>query len=391
MTRINRLNNFFLIILSVIFISSCSSYKFKVDTTSYMGSQSIENFKQPDGWQKKDVRNVIFMIGDGMGINQIFLSRVIALGKEKRLNMERMPITGLVTTYSSSSLKTDSAAAATALATGVKTHNKMISQLPDGAKMVTLLEKAEEKGMATGLVATKAITDATPASFSAHNVSRDNQNEIAADMLAHDIEIIFGGGRKYWLPESVDGSREDGRNLVSEAKAKGYVYAATRDEFNTINKLPALGLFGTEHMDEISTEPLIQEMTRKSLELLPKNGIGFFLMVESSQIDSECHRHDEEKYMRRLLLFDSAVKTAIDFAKKDKHTLVIVTADHETGGMIPLENGPNWATFGHSASPVAIFAYGPGSELFAGMQDNTDIPRKIAKMLKFTNFPSRLK
>ncbi|NQU62689.1 MAG: alkaline phosphatase [SAR324 cluster bacterium] len=391
MTRTLRLNSFFFVFLSTILVSGCSSYKPKIDTSSYTASHSTEKFKQPDGWQEKEVRNVIFMIGDGMGINQIFLSRFIALGKEKRLNMERMPITGLVTTYSSSSIKTDSAAAATALATGVKTNNKMISQLPDGTKMVTLLEKAEEKGIATGLIATKAITDATPAGFSAHNVSRDNQTEIAANILANNIEIIFGGGRKYWLPESADGSRKDGRNLVSEAKAKGYTYAATRDEFININRLPVLGLFHMKHMNETSVEPSIEEMTRKSLGLLQNHKDGFFLMVEGSQIDTECHWHDEAEFIRRVLLFDAAVKTAIDFAQKDGHTLVIVTADHETGGMMLLEDGPHWATLDHSASPVAIFAYGPGSELFVGMHDNTELPRIIAKLLGFTNFPAKLK
>lgn len=362
-----------------------------IAASGYQPCSPEARLEQPAQWRTDAVRNVILMIGDGMGLNHIWLTRVAAIGPDGRLNMECMPVSGLITTHSASHLKTDSAAAATALATGRKTANGMISMLPDGTVPKTLLEKAEERGMATGLVVTKAVTDATPAGFGAHNASRDNQSSIAEDILANGIDVIMGGGRKYWLPAAKGGGRTDGRDLTLEAQRKGYRCITTRSELDALRTLPVLGLWSGNNLEETGNEPSLAAMTAKAVQLLDREPRGFFLLVEGSQIDTRSHRHDTPAVIERVLGFDAAVKEALSFAAQDGHTLVIVTADHETGGLAVLDGlqrpEVRWASFDHSSQPVALFAYGPGAELFTGIYDNTGVALRIAGLLGFATFP----
>jgi len=347
--------------------------------------------EQPAAGRTTAVKNVILMIGDGMGLNHIWLTRVASAGPQGRLHMECMPVSGLVTTFSANNLKTDSAAAATALATGRKTANGMIAELPDGTRLKTLLEKAEERRMATGLIVTKAVTDATPAGFSAHNSMRDDQSAIAADILKQGIEVIMGGGRKYWLPVWQGGKRTDGRDLTSEAARRGYRYITSRQELADLRTLPVLGLWSEDNLDEDGDEPSLAAMTAKAVQLLGREPGGFFLLVEGSQIDTRSHLHDTTAVIERVLGFDAAVKEALAFAAQDGHTLVIVTADHETGGLVVLDGLEqpkiSWAGFDHSSQPVPLFAYGPGSDTFTGMYDNTEVALRIARLLALTPFP----
>ncbi len=378
------------LVVLVLMLSGCAGYQnvnpAKIDVSAYEAPAESSKFVQPDG----EVKNIIFMIGDGMGINQLFLTRYITLGEDGRLNIERIPVSGLVTTFSASNLRTDSAAAATALATGMKTANGMIGQAADGTKYKTLLELAKENGKATGVVATKAVTDATPAGFTAHNPSRKNHAAIAVNMLETNPDIIMGGGRKHWDADL----RKDGRDVIAEAVAAGYAYAYDLETFAAVQGGPVLGLFAEGSMDESAEEPSIQDMTDKSLEILSRDEDGFFVMIEGSQIDSYCHKHDEQEFVRRLLNFDMAVKSAIEFAAQNGNTLVIVTADHETGALMTLDNKQNpkihWASFNHSSSPVAIYAYGPGSEMFMGMQDNVEVAAKLAALMGIAEFPQKL-
>lgn len=383
-----------LFLVSLMLLSACAGAQVKpsrIDTSAYRADPDQAVFAQPAGWETNAVKNVIFMIGDGMGINQIWLTQIVAAGPGGRLNIERLPVSGIVTTYSASNLMTDSAAAATALATGSKTANGVIGCLPDGTRVANLIEKAEERQMATGLVVTKAVTDATPAGFSAHNASRGDQTAIAADMFNRKIEIIFGGGLKYWRPQASGGVRTDGRDLVAEAEKQGYRFVTGSKDLAALQTVPALGLFAAGAMDEDKRDPTLAAMTGKAVELLGRQPGGFFLMVEGSQIDTRAHVHDYEDFVRRVLDFDAAVREAIEFARKDGHTLVLVTADHETGGLVVLDGlkEPNikWSSFNHSSSPVAIFAYGPGAYNFTGMLDNTQIPAIIARLLGFESFP----
>lgn len=376
------------VIVSMAVLTGCAGVPLhpdRIDMSAYHPRADVAAFEQPAGWQTNAVKNVIFMIGDGMGLGHIWLSQVMAVGPSGRLYLEGLPVSGIVTTFSASNLRTDSAAAATALATGNKTANGVIGQLPDGVRLKNLMERAEERQMATGIVVTKAVTDATPAGFGAHNASRGNQTAIAADMLGQGFEVLFGGGSKYWIPKAAGGVRTDGRDLTSEAVQKGYRYIAGTDDLRNLQTTPALGLFAKGVMQENDREPSLAAMTAKAIELLHQNDRGFLLMVEGSQIDTYAHTHKRAEMVRRVLNFDMAVREAVEFARRDGHTLVIVTADHETGGLV-VQDGvkeaqTSWSTWNHSSLPVAVFAYGPGALNFTGMLDNTQIPRHIARLL----------
>lgn len=347
------------------------------------------------------VRNVILFIGDGMGFGPVALARMEAAGPDARLYMERMPVAAFVRTHSADAVVTDSAAAATALATGCKTNNGMVSVSPEGKKYLTILEAAKNKGMATGLVATSTITHATPACFAAHNKSRNNQQRIAEDLLANKVNIILGGGREYFLPKTSPGSkRTDQKDLIDQAKNAGYSYIQTAEQLSSARGPYLLGLFQDGALTTEEPEPALAKLTEKAIEILSrkKKGLfqkkkGFFLMVEGSQIDWACHDNDAENAVRQTLLFDLAIKSALDFAARDKHTLVIVTADHDTGGLVIKaaetqgELELSWATKSHTALPVPLFAYGPGAAIFSGVYDNTDVPKKIAKLLGIKSFP----
>lgn len=349
----------------------------------------------------KKVRNVILCIGDGMGLGQIAIASMKGSGPGGRLCMERMPVTGLVRTFSANSRVTDSAAAGTALAAGIKTNNGMIGVAPNEQPYQTILEAAKAKGMATGLVATSTITHATPASFASHTKSRTTEAPIAEQLIANKVNVLFGGGRKYFLPKSDPNSaRKDDRDLIAEARQAGYAYVTTEPELRSIRGPYVLGLFQFDSLTTVAPEPTLASLTLSAIDVLKKSSrssnkkAGFFLMVEGSQIDWACHANDAKHAIRQTLLFDQAVQAAVDFAMQDGHTLVIVTADHETGGLtLPEaskdsgETSANWSTKGHTGSPVPIGAMGPGASSFAGMQDNTDIPKKIARLLGITRFP----
>jgi alkaline phosphatase len=357
----------------------------------------------------KTVRNVIVCIGDGMGLSQITLASFKGTGLDGRLAIERMPVTGLVRTRSANSIVTDSAASGTALASGIKTNNGMIGMAPDGTAYCTILEAAKARGMATGLVVTSTISHATPASFASHVKSRTSEARIAEQLIANRVNVVLGGGRKFFLPRSDPNSaRKDDRNLVAEAKEAGYVYVTTGTELQAAGHPYLLGLFQLDPLTTAANEPTLAALTQKAIQVLSQvkrkppfpffeQKAGFFLMVEGSQIDWACHINDIRHTIRQTLLFDQAVQAAVDFALRDGHTLVIVTADHETGGLTftnpprrSMDPTTHWSTKGsdaHTGSPVLIGAVGPRAELFAGVQDNTDIPKKIAALLKIKPFP----
>jgi alkaline phosphatase len=263
-----------------------------------------------------------------------------------------------------------------------------------------------KEGMLTGLVATSTITHATPASFAGHVKSRSNEVTIAEHLIEHQVNVMFGGGRHFFIPKSKRGSkRKDHRNLIVEAERNGYKVIVDRSEIFDLNHDHVLGLFQLDAMTTKAPEPMLNLMTQTAIDLLNRPAYtlltrpvyrGFFLMVEGSQIDWRCHSNDAQGCIRQTLLFDQAVKTAMDFAVKDRHTLVIVTADHETGGLTLLKAKlsrsrlvPKWSTKHHSGIPVPLYAYGPGAENFGGTLDNTEIPRKIARLLGIENFPRK--
>jgi alkaline phosphatase len=338
-----------------------------------------------------EVRNVIFCIGDGMGFNHVAMARNYSVGLYKKLNMELLPITGQVMTHSANKEVTDSAAAATALACGIKTNNSVVGMAPDKKAYSSILELLDKKGWRTGLVVTSTISHATPAGFAAHVDSRNEEKDIAVQLLNNRVDVLFGGGRKYW-----------GDGLLSKATTDGYQVIETRNQMLALGFGPVIGLFAKDGMTTFAPEPSLAEMAQMAIQLLSSQSKDwfapnprFFLMIEGSQIDWAAHANDTERDVRQVLLFDMAVRQAIEFAKRDGHTLVIVTADHETGGL-KLESDSTkkggievtWTTKSHTAANVPICAYGPGSEKFAGMIDNTDIPKRIAELTGITEFPA---
>ncbi len=388
---------------------------------------------------ESSAKNVILLIGDGMGFPQLGAARValanwnLSSYAGTELNMDNMDQTGYVTTFSANSFVTDSAPAATAMATGNKTNNGVIGQdataiqyIKDGRNLTTILELAEKAGLSTGLITTTRITHATPAAFYAHVDNRDNESEIADQLLESDVDVVLGGGLSYFVgknetdPVGGKSKRGDNRNLIDEFMSKEYVFVYNGTAFQDVdaNKTEKLlGLFETSHMQYelerlASTEkdPSLANMTEKAIAILSKNPKGFFLMVEGGRIDHASHARDLNNTTMDTLAFDNAVRTALDFAGKSNDTLVIVTADHETGGLIlQPENldkyeagglkpifasgttktpGPRYdfitemeeAT--HTAVDVPIMASGPEAEKVSqGKMDNTEIFVLMKKVL----------
>jgi alkaline phosphatase len=397
MTKKAFLNIFLYTIITVFSLTALCSCLLVNDSVPLAESEDTQPLKRSvvvrSDEKVENVKNIILLIGDGMSFGQRELARLSTAGKNGKLNMERFPVTGIIKTNSANSLVTDSAAAATAMASGIKTDNGKIGMDPDGIKYMTVLETAKEKSMSTGLIATSSITHATPACFGAHVKNRDNETDIAKQLVENKINVLFGGGRKYFLPKKEGGRRNDGINLIEQAQSKGYAYITTTKEMSGIDEHYVLGLFQEDELNTTPDEPALSELTEKALEILNRNATGFFLMVEGSQIDWASHEHNEKDTIKQTIDFDKAVKAAKDFAERDRQTLVIVTADHETGGLIVTarENSNTielkWTSYGHSAMPVPVFAFGPGAEVFTGVYDNTELAKKMAQLLGISDFP----
>jgi alkaline phosphatase len=290
-------------------------------------------------------KNIILMIGDGMGpahihITWLYATRQLGKGFMMTEVMDEGRTAYMVNDTADSTV-TESAAAATQMATGVKVLAKSIGIGPDGKILKTILEMAKEKGKATGLVTTSRITDATPAAFVAHVEHRSDEMKIADQMVKSDVNIFFGGGKDFFISELEKGKRKDGRNLLNEAKQNGFMVVETVEEMEKAQGEKILGLFNRGYMNfEIdrrgSTEPSLAEMTAKALGVLSKKEQGFFLMVEGGRIDHAAHYYDIGSVIYDTLAFDEAVKVAYDFQKANPDTLLIITADHETGGLVVL-------------------------------------------------------
>jgi alkaline phosphatase len=350
------------------------------------------------GWAGQSPKNVILLIGDGMGVGHVTLARLAVQAETKTLNIDSIRTAGLVKTHSANSVVTDSAGAGTALATGWKTNNGMISTLPDGTAVLSILEAAQGLQKSSGLVTTVTITDATPAVFAAHEAARADQDQIAGQLLAHRVNVLFGGGREYFIPKTQTGSkRKDESDLLAQAKQAGYAVMQTREELMAQAKGNMLGLFALDEMTTEAPEPTLKELTDDAIRRLSGNKHGFFLMVEGGEIDHKAHSNDAPGVIKQVRDFDAAVGTALAYARTHKDTLIIVTADHETGGLavMPPASADNsgwavaWTTKGHSGNSVGLWAEGPGSSEFGGVMDNTDVPKRIAKLWKVRSFPEK--
>lgn len=325
------------------------------------GFKGIDGAPGPPSHGPSEKRNVILMIGDGMGTAQRTAARIFSQGSEGRTQMDRLPGLCLVTTYSADAMITDSAAAATAMASGIKTNNNFVGVDPERRPVPTILEMAKERGFATGLVTTSTLTHATPASFAAHVDNRNDWNAILWDMLETGPDLMLGGGLVQWIPTGTDfdgdgrddsarsrlmGPGEAERNPHAEALAAGYtIITRAEDLTRPATGTRLLGLFSEWHMASEkdrreqpaeSREPSLADMTRSAIARLSSrtDTAGFFLMVEGARIDFAGHGSQPVVQAWETIGFDEAVGVAREFALQDGSTQLLVTADHETGGLV---------------------------------------------------------
>jgi alkaline phosphatase len=320
------------------------------------------------------------MIGDGMGYEQISAGWVCNGGK---LNIDNFSKIGIQRTYSANKLVTDSAAAGTALATGHKTNNGMVAMNADTVAVKSLAEEAMEKGKRAGAAVTCRVNDATPAVFFSHSETRKNQEDIVEQMANSGVYFLSGGGTKFWR------DREDGKDMSEVVKAKGYSYVETKEDLMAVEEGPVVALMDSyELMPSLDRGDILPSSVTKALQLLD-NKNGFFLMVEGSMIDDGGHDNKAGKTMEELFDFDRTLGIVLEWAEKDGETLVIVTGDHATGGMTLLSGSieeqrirVNFSTTGHNGIFLPVFAWGPHSEDFVGVYENTELSDKIRALIR---------
>jgi alkaline phosphatase len=327
----------------------------------------------PEGAAPNPARNVLIFIGDGMGFEHVRAAGMYATGSAGTLSFEAFPYQGAVTTHAAGGGITDSAAAATAMATGFKVNNRVVSvAIPgDGRPLETVLEQLKALGKSTGLVTTTIITHATPAAFGAHERHRNRYSAIAADYLKDSRPNVMFGGARYVTHQ--------------DAADAGYAVVGDRAGMNSLDTEAATlvwGLFGAEdlpyELDGLGRLPRLSEMTRTALAILDNDPDGFFLMVEGGRIDHAGHDNDIERSVRETAEFANAVAVATAWARGRTDTLIIVTADHETGGLRVLENNGrgrapkvSWAHTDHGGMAVPIYAWGANADVVRGTIDNT--------------------
>lgn len=395
-------------------------------------SDSETSEPSPSTPDKAQARNVIFFLGDGMGLTTLTASRIYAVGEDGKLSIDQLPETAFIKTFSNDSQVTDSAPSMSAYMTGVKMNNDVISMSTDtqpvrptanqtsqcsptkGKAVTTLLELAKKSGRSVGVVTTTRVTHATPAATYAHTCHRDAENDIAAQLvpggagynpeLGQGVDVIFGGGRQFFLPTAQGGKRNDGRDLTAELKAKGYSYAATPAEFAALKteaNSKALALLANSHLDydlDRKDQPSLAAMTDKAIQILSSNQQGFFLMVEGGRIDHALHETLAQKALQDTKAFDDALSQALTSMRKIdpelKNTLIVLTADHDhtlllngyakrTGkttatnpGVLGLVHhyGDNSLALDLDGKPFGIIGFGNGENRPAGNRaDFTDL------------------
>lgn len=343
---------------------------------------TVSGISVPTPKGPKPVKNIILMIGDGMGTAEIYAGYTLNHG---HLNLERIRNIGFSKTYSTSYI-TDSGAGGTAISTGNKTYNGAIGVDSTGKPARTILEWAEGYGKATGLVATCAITHATPASFISHQAKRSDYELIAEDFLKMDIDVFIGGGRDHFQ------KRKDSVDLTVKLREMGYTVAFTLEDIKNASAAPVAALLAPVHQPKWleGRGNQLTESVDQAIRLLSTDKDGFFLMIEGSQIDWGGHANDVNYIATEMVDFDQAIGAALDFAQNNGETLVVITADHETGGLGL--NGGNFLTgevkggftsTDHTGVMVPVFSYGPRSEIFTGIQENTDLFYKMIDAFGF--------
>ena len=328
------------------------------------------------------IKNVIYLIGDGMGFNHLEKTKV---ERNTKLAMDTFEIKGSSMTRSFNKKVTDSAAGGTALSSGIRTNNSAVGvypfdKTPKYSYPKSITELCMERGMLTGVVTTDETTGATPSSFSAHEADRDNTAELTADQFDSGINLIWG--------------HSNGVATKSEAQAHGYEYITTYDEMMALGEGSySYAQFTTQLWNLEQTAPYtptLEQMTMKAIDILDDTDEGFFLMVEGAHIDKKSHSNLSDEMTESLMAFDNTVETVLEYARAVGETLVIVTADHETGAITPEGNSYVFTSGDHSAADVPVLVYGSDKLIANGEKlNNYEIPIRIAYILGFdeTQFP----
>ena len=348
---------------------------------------------------KNKPKNIILLISDGMSLTQVSTYRLLKGGPNERIAVDKFPVSGIVLTHSENAIVTDSASSATAFSTGRKTNNGALGLDEDNKILENFTEIIDRYGYVSSLISTSEITHATPAAYASHVDLRWKTDEISLQMMESKVMTILGGGRHFFLPEDLGGKRSDGLNLLEQMESSRMVMTEKKelDSFDHSDLGKVVGLFADEalrdkekpenHVFEPSSSEMLNFAINRS-EKFNENGCkGFFIMLEGSQVDWAGHANDLNYLKREMQDFDEAVELALDYAPQNPDTLVIATADHETGGLLIESSSPTDYTapevkfsfntgigYGsHTGVPVPVYAYGPGSENFTGTLDNTDI------------------
>ena len=362
-------------------------------TGNFSCVQKFQTFQMPQpyavekitGQAKRDrPKNIILMVGDGMSLAIMYTAWTANKG---HLNIENCQYVGLSKTYSANRLLTDSAAAGTAFATGCKTKNGSIGVDANGKPQTSILEIARRHDLSTGLIATCNILDATPSVFIAKMGDRHQWNEIELQYVAGEVDFVCGGGWKNFK------QGKDGSDLTKELAGKGYQLPRTVEELEKINKGKVFALLADDNLPEVKERgDALSRAAMKAIELLSKDEQGFFLMIEGSMIDDGGHNNKLDQLMDEMHDFDRTVGKVLQWAAKDGETLVVVTADHETGGWTLLGGDiatgkvkGSFSTDGHSGVMVPVYSFGPKAETFTGIFENIDLFYKMLNAYGFSN------
>ena len=356
--------------------SANAQYNMPTQTFTYEHPYAVEKLQAPKG---KKVKNVILMIGDGMSLMHVYTAWAANRGK---LWLENAQATGLSKTWAVKKLVTDSGSGGTSLATGVKTVYHAVGVDPEGKPLTSLVDVAKELGKDAGMAVTCRLWDATPCDFCCHNIDRDKEEELVGDYPTSGVDFVFGGGAQKFT------NRKDGRDIFKELQKKGYHVSRTLDDFFAYDKNSRIFAVPYDTDTPLPDErgDLLARASMKGISLMNQNKNGFFMMIEGSQLDDYGHFNQLDLLMKETLDFDQTVGEVMKWAAKDGETLVVVTADHETGGLT-LVNGNKdegrveccFSTKDHSGAMV--YAFGPGAENFTGIFENTDVFKKIKKLM----------
>lgn len=343
----------------------------------------VARFEQPDAAADSGlVRNVVLFLADGMGTSMLSATSALEHGPAGAFGFERMEAVGLMRTYSANDLVTDSAAGATALASGYKANNRMVGATADGP-VESIAERLKAQGFAVGLVTSSYVTDASIGAFAAHVANRDSTQRIARQLATSPMDLIIGGADYSMSPDVLELARSSGFVVSDEI---GFPQTAPEDRL--LVTLPGRSFFGY-------AGPPLEDVTRFAFERLAATGRPFFLFIEQEETDTAGHRNNLGRVRRGMVELDAAVTAGLQLASDEGDTLVLLTADHDTGG-VGITQGKyrlgeaivHWLTTKHTSQYVPFFAQGPGSHHFEGIFDNTEVPSRLANLLGIGPFPS---